>query len=351
MRIPVVIPSYEPDHKLTALLRELKQGGIEEIIIVDDGSMGREYQEIFEQAGREGCIVLHHKTNQGKGRALKTAFAYCLENGEELLGVITADSDGQHKVEDIKACMEALGEHPRELILGCRNFLKRGVPARSSLGNRITGRVFQYLVGVRLSDTQTGLRGISREFMEHLLTVKGERFEFETNMLIAAKEQKIAVREVEIETVYIEENKSSHFRPVRDSIRIYAMFGRFLFSSLSSSVVDLSLFALFCHMLRNMEEGVVSYLVIATVLARILSAAYNFTINYKLVFRSREGVLKALGKYTLLALLQMSLSAFLVSVLYPCFGGLEVWVKIPVDVLLFLLSFVIQRELVYGSKE
>jgi len=181
--------------------------------------------------------------------------------------------------------------------------------------------------------------------------VKGERFEFETNMLIAAKEQKIAVREVEIETVYIEENKSSHFRPVTDSLRIYAMFGRFLFSSLSSSVVDLSLFALFCHMLRNMEEGVVSYLVIATVLARILSAAYNFTINYKLVFRSREGVLKALGKYTLLALLQMSLSAFLVSVLYPCFGGLEVWVKIPVDVLLFLLSFVIQRELVYGSKE
>lgn len=347
-QIPIIIPAYEPDEKLILLLDELKNFGMTEIIVVDDGSEGEKYQELFCKAEHEySCKVLHHAVNLGKGRALKTAFNYCLNYYEQLLGVITIDSDGQHKVKDMVACMQKMKENPRALILGCRDFKTAGVPLRSSFGNIMTSKVFKYLVGVEIADTQTGLRGISAEFMKRLLNVKGERFEFETNMLIETKEYAIPILEVKIDTVYIEDNKSSHFHPIRDSLQIYAAFGKFMFSSLSSSVVDLSLFALFCAVFRNQENGIMSYLILATVFARICSATYNFLINYKVVFKSETKMGKAMVRYFILAVIQMSLSAILVNTIYPFMGGAEVLVKIPVDVFLFLASFVIQRELVY----
>lgn len=347
-QIPIIIPAYEPDEKMILLLEKLKQANLTEVIIVDDGSEGEVYQKLFRKAEEEfGYKVLHHAVNLGKGRALKTAFNYCLNAYPELTGVITIDSDGQHKVEDMFACMKKLRENPKDLILGCRDFKTAGVPFRSGFGNRCTSKVFKYLIGVEISDTQTGLRGISASFMKRLMNVKGERFEFETNMLIETKDAGVAIREVKIDTIYLDENKSSHFHPIRDSIQIYAAFGKFLFSSLSSSVVDLSLFALFCRILRNQEQGLVSYLVLATILARVCSATYNFLVNYKVVFKSQMSMGKAMVRYFVLAVIQMSLSAILVNTIYPFMGGAEILVKIPVDVFLFLASFVIQRELVY----
>ena len=347
-QIPIIIPAYEPDEKMIILLEKLKQAKMSEIVVVDDGSQGKEYQNLFRRAKEVyGCKVLQHAVNLGKGRALKTAFNYCLNTYTDMLGVITIDSDGQHKVEDMIACMEKMKENPNDLILGCRDFKTAGVPLRSSFGNICTSKVFKYLIGVEISDTQTGLRGISTSFMKTLMNVKGERFEFETNMLIETKDAGITIREVKIETIYLEDNKSSHFNPIKDSIQIYAAFGKFLFSSLSSSVVDLSLFALFCSILRNQDSGMMSYLVLATILARVCSATYNFLVNYKVVFKSDMKMGKAMIRYFVLAVIQMSLSAILVNTIYPFMGGAEILVKIPVDVFLFLASFVIQRELVY----
>ena len=264
---------------------------------------------------------------------------------------ITADSDGQHTPDCILACAEALIEHPNSLILGCRCFEGEDVPARSEFGNKCTRVVMKYLTGITVSDTQTGLRGIPAVFMQQLLMVKGERFEFETNMLLETKTRKIPIVEVPIKTIYIEENKTSHFNPIKDSVRIYMIFGKFLFSSLSSSVVDLVLFSVFCFLLRDMDFQVVSYITAATVLARILSAFYNYSMNYKVVFQSETPMKQSLPRYIGLAVVQMSFSALLVNKLYPLFGGVEVLVKIPVDVLLFFLSFVIQREFVYTEKD
>ena len=211
--------------------------------------------------------------------------------------------------------------------------------------------VMKYLTGITVSDTQTGLRGIPVSFLEQLLKVKGERFEFETNMLLETKRRKIPIVEVPIRTIYIEENKTSHFKPIRDSVKIYMIFGKFLFSSLSSSVVDLALFSLFCFLLKDMQWGRITYVMAATVFARILSALYNYLLNLKVVFQSESPVKFTLPRYVLLAAVQMSLSALLVGKLYPMFGGTEVLVKIPVDVVLFFLSFVIQREFVYKPPE
>lgn len=351
LEVPIIIPSFEPDEKLMVLLEKLKAAGIQNIVIVDDGS-AEAYAEYFIRAKeRYGCRVLHHAINQGKGRALKTAFNYCLQNFPNMPGAITADSDGQHAPECILSCIDALLEHPNSLILGCRCFDQKDVPARSEFGNKCTRVVMKYLAGISISDTQTGLRGIPVAFMQRLLGVRGERFEFETNMLLEAKNAKVPFVEVPIATVYIEENKTSHFHPIKDSIKIYMIFGKFLFSSLSSSIVDLVLFSVFCYLLKGMPLKGVSYIAVATVGARVLSALYNYSINYKVVFQSESSVRTTLPRYILLAIVQMGCSAFLVNGLYSLLGGAEVLVKIPVDVLLFFLSFVIQREFVYASRQ
>ena len=350
--IPVIIPAYEPDNKLIILLEDLQRSGINHVVVVDDGS-GIQYKEIFEQAeGFTNCTVLYHAVNLGKGRALKTAFNHCLREYGETAGCVTADSDGQHTPADIVACMCALSENPNALILGCRDFDAPEVPQRSAFGNKVTRKVFQFLLGLSVSDTQTGLRAIPVFFMKELMQVKGERFEYETNMLIEAKNLNIPILEVPVETVYIEDNRMSHFNPIRDSVRIYLVFGKFLFSSLSSSVLDLLLFHMFCTLYRPLDDKIwfVSYIVAATVFARVISAVYNFLINYRIVFKSEAKLAATAGKYCLLAICQMLCSAFLVNMLYGWIGGTEVLVKMPVDIFLFFISFVIQREFVYRKK-
>ena len=347
--IPIIIPAYEPDEKLIKLLGELKNADLNPVILVDDGSDKNTYGEIFDKAKSEyGAVVLRHAVNLGKGRALKNAFNYCLNEYPDLVGVITADSDGQHTTTDIRRVKDELSEFSDSLVLGCRNFDESGIPARSVFGNKTTSKVMGFLTGVKVSDTQTGLRAIPSDFMKYLLNEKGERFDFETNMLLAAGNTGVPIRQVDIQTIYIEENKSSHFRPIRDSIMIYAVFGKFVISSLSSSVIDMLMFALFCRLLRGAEGLFIGYIMLATILARLISATYNFMVNYKVVFKGKGSKIIAAAKYVMLALLIMLLSGYGVTFLHGLWSTVpEVFIKIPVDTVLFLLSFVIQREFVY----
>ena len=345
--IPIVVPAYEPDEKLIGLMDELTKAGFSPLVVVNDGSEGADYDRIFDTVREKGAVVLEHAVNMGKGRALKTAFNYCLTEYENLLGVITADSDGQHHPEDIRKCMDALVENEKSLVLGTRDFDSSGIPARSVFGNKVTSVVMKFLTGLSISDTQTGLRGISAEFMRFLLTEKGERFEFETNMLMDAKDLGIEIKEIPIKTIYLEENRSSHFNPIKDSIRIYAIFVKFLFSSLSSSVVDIVLFGIFCSLFKNAAIAI-GYIMLSTILARVISAIYNFTINYRVVFKGKSGTGSAAVKYLILAVFIMLMSGGLVSFLHGLIPAApEFAVKIPVDTLLFLVSFFVQREIVY----
>ncbi len=345
--VPVVIPAYEPDEKLIKLLEELKTEGVFPVVVVDDGSEGASYGHLFEAAKELGAIVLKHAVNMGKGRALKSAFNFCLNEYEDVVGVVTADSDGQHTVSDIKKCIAGLLEDPEALVLGVRDFDQEGIPARSVFGNKTTSRVMKFLCGLSISDTQTGLRGISSEFMRFLLTEKGERFEFETNMLLDTKELGIRIKEIPIKTIYLEENKSSHFNPIKDSLRIYAVFFKFLISSLSSSVVDIVFFSIFCALFRDVPVAI-GYIMLSTIIARVISAVYNFAINYGVVFKGKGSKVSAAVKYCVLAVCIMLLSGALVSFFHGLIPGApEALVKIPVDCVLFLVSFLVQREVVY----
>lgn len=345
----LVIPSYEPDTRLIELIKSLKDYK-DPIVIVDDGS-GEKYQSIFNELSyiRKDLILLHHEVNKGKGRALKTAFEYILNNLKDSTGCITADSDGQHDCMSIMNVRESLINNPNSLIMGVRSFDGDHIPWKSKAGNKITIKVLSFLTGIKVSDTQTGLRGIPLKFMSELIEVPGDRFEFETQMLLESVD-KYPIVEVPIETIYdSKENHQSHFNPFKDSIKIYRILARqfvkYLISSLSSSVVDIVLFALFCSLFKNSYP--VWYASIATVSARVISAIYNYLINYILVFKSKEKVSKSALRYFILAIVQMLCSTVLVQAGVFIFRSMEVLIKIIVDVFLFFCSYYIQNRFVF----
>lgn len=342
--IGIIIPSLSPDERLVHLVEELAANGFLRILVINDGSSD-EYEHFFDKTRELGAVVLRHVVNQGKGRALKTAFHYVLDQWQDCDGVITTDSDGQHAVADIGACAKSLMHNHDKLILGCRDFKKANVPFKSRYGNIITSSVMRLFVGVNISDTQTGLRGISKELMRRFLAVEGERFEYETNMLLCCKEEQIPVVEIPIETIYYENNKSTHFRPLQDSLKIYRLFLKFIMASLSSSLIDILLFALGTAVLKSVMPGY--YIIVSTVIARVVSSAYNFCVNRHSVFKSEAKVGHTLLRYYTLAIVQMSLSAFGVYGIFKLLGGSETLIKIVVDCLLFVISFQIQREWVF----
>lgn len=244
---PIIIPAYEPDERLLILLSDLNKAEVCPVIIVDDGS-SEAYRHIFVSAEEiYHAVVLQHEKNCGKGRGLKTAFSFCLKQYADMIGCITADSDGQHTLASIIKCREALFANPGRLILGVRDFTGDTIPLKSSFGNRLTRKVFHILYNADISDTQTGLRGIPVSYMQRLLDVPGDGFEFETRMLIDAIEKNIGWIEVQIETIYdSKENHGTHFRPIVDSVRIYRVFGfaagQFSFSGVFSTALDSLLF-------------------------------------------------------------------------------------------------------------
>ncbi len=347
-KIAVLIPSLSPDENLVQTVRDIKEAGFDRILLVNDGST-EEYDVFFEAAKELGATVLRHVVNQGKGRALKTGFHYILNEWKDCCGVITADSDGQHRPADLLKCRDALLNNREALVLGCRDFRKKEVPFRSWFGNRCTSFIMKLFVGVTLSDTQTGLRAFSTDRMKAYLGVAGERFEYETNVLLYSKEEEIPMVEVPIETIYLEQNKSSHFRPLQDSVKIYKLFLRYLFASFSSFLVDILLFSYGVFVLRNVFP--LYYIVISTVGARILSSVYNFCINRKSVFKSKEAWVKTAVKYYVLAVIQMCVSALAVLGLCKVLPAHETVVKIPVDSVLFVISFLVQREWVFRGKK
>ena len=225
--VTVIVPSYNPDEKLVKTVDGLLEYGFTDVLVVDDGSA--EDKKVFfkEVAAKPGVTVIHHYVNRGKGRAMKTAFKYCLKNRPGIDGVITVDGDGQHLPKDIAACVYSMSGHKDDIILGVRDFSRPEVPFKSKFGNNLTSFIFR-LCGIKITDTQTGLRAIPYEHLKDMLRIKGERYEYETEQLLVFKKLGIGVHEVTIDTVYIDDNESSHFNPVKDSIRIYKVIFKFI---------------------------------------------------------------------------------------------------------------------------
>ena len=358
-KVSVVLPSLDPDDKLITVIDGLLEYGFTDIILVNDGSKP-ENLHYFETAAQHPEVhLLHHEVNRGKGAALKTAFSWFLENRPEGRGVVTVDGDNQHHPEDTRACTLHMLSHDR-IVLGVRDFDQPDVPFKSRNGNKITSLVFKIFVGMTISDTQTGLRAIPRHDLALLNAIAGDRFEYETNMLLSMKKHNIPFDEVKIRTVYIEENKSSHFRAVRDSWRIYKLILRHFFlygiSSVLSSVVDVGLFTLLTYLLQNSLTSTMLTLV-STAVARFISSMFNFYMNKKMVFDSSVSTGKAMLRYYMLAVPQAILQMLLTDGAYVLFhiGTEQTFLRFViycvVMCLLFVFSFLIQQRWVFAGKK
>lgn len=335
----ILIPAYQPDETLYQLVLTLKARGPHyPVLVVDDGS-NRHLKPLFDAlAELRGVEVIHHLRNQGKGAAIKTGLAWVEDHGaDNCPGVVTADADGQHLADDILALARRLEAYPRKLWLGVRQFDQQ-VPLRSRFGNKLTEKVFTLATGQHLSDTQTGLRAIPKAYFQALLAIKANGYEFELDMLLAAKDNGISIGEKTIATVYEAGNPSSHFRPLADSLRIYSRFFRFAGVGLASAGLDYLLFALL-----YMVSGEI---LLAMVLARICSAVFNFGCNRLWVFGSQGSLLKEAGRYSVLAITLIGLGYFLTKGFYGM--GVSPFIGKPLaEGIIMVVSFIAQRYVVF----
>lgn len=400
----IVIPAYEPDEKLILLLGSISErvlpGVFTElrILLIDDGS-SPDCQSIFDRIRKEydDCRILVHPSNQGKGAALKTAFSYLIDQADPDDVILLMDADGQHKIEDgmrvAIRCAESpdiqlstfrtdiqsleaagtAGTGEAALYTGSRHFAGK-IPLKSRLGNKITRQVFRWVSGIGLEDTQTGLRAFKASLLYQLIRIPGQRYEYEMNMLMQLGRNHIPIVEVPIETIYEKGNPTSHFNPFKDSYRIYKEIFRFWInsarggrsiwqmirfgaSSFISFIVDYSLYA--ALILAGVSTAP------ANVMARTVSASFNFTVNRELVFgdKNHEPVRGSGGsdqsedsmqdlaasavRYGLLAIVVLAAGTILLTLLTEQAGIPKLAAKLIVEPVMFLFSYCVQKLFVF----
>ena len=410
MRYIALIPAYEPDRKMLGVIADLGKLGFD-IVTVDDGS-GIEYSELFEQAsekipGKTGkCVtVLIHECNKGKGAALKTGLDFIgnfmvIRGEEKETVIVTVDADGQHLVTDAGRVACEAGRRPGTLVLGSRNFgctsgrcgnhqdihaysrdtgmhthdIGEKPPLRSRFGNAVTRQVFRAVTGKSIYDTQTGLRAFTADLIPSMLAVRGDRYEYEINVLMEFAGAGIPVMEIPIETVYHDGNSASHFNTGRDSCRVYKAIGRYALtgtcasasyersrklpgtlsagkliqvakfsaSSFAAFLIDYAMYA----MLLAAGLGIVY----ANIGARIISATANYTINRKLVFRSGGSVTTSAVRYFALAAFILAGNTIVLQTMTGTLGIGKMAAKILTEIIFFLVSWTVQKYVVFYNE-
>lgn len=339
--IAVLLPAHEPEQHLIVLVRQLVHAGFGAVVVLDDGSSPASASVFNAVAQMEGVRLLRHAANLGKGRALKTGINYFLCELPEFVGLVTADADGQHTAADIVHVGQTMLSANGRVALGSRQFASE-VPLRSKFGNLLTRQIFRLATGARLGDTQTGLRAFPRARLSELLLLEGERYEYEMTVLAHLCRGGKRPLEVPIETIYIDGNKSSHFDPVRDSMRIYFVLLRFFASSLIAAGIDFAGFSM---------AFALTHTVLTSIIVGRLSSLANFALNKRFVFNSGVPLPGALVRYYLLVLAVAAASFGAIHWLTGHLGWNVFATKLLVDTLLSLASFAVQRTFVFPVPE
>lgn len=281
----VLIPAYQPGHNLGDIVRALTERSkiLRSVVIVDDGSTLEESHVTFDELEHPPkVIVLHNDSNMGKGAALKVGMRRLLKDMRPGDVLVTADADGQHLPDDIVSVAEYAFKHQRS-ALGCRAF-DGYIPLRSRIGNTLISLSLRLALGVRVRDTQTGLRALIYKDCKALLNLSGENYEYEFNCLIyLIKNTQGGPVQLPITTVYETDNPTSHFNPVLDSFRIYFTFLRYASAALLAALVDVFLFA--CLTLMHVKT------LPALIIARVFSLPVYFLGMRNVVFKVRRFVM------------------------------------------------------------
>lgn len=341
----VLVPAYQPREALVESTNQLLSTGYT-VVVVDDGS-GTKCQDIF--SGLDNRIhLLHHSINRGKGAALKTGFEY-IQNTFENYVIVTADADGQHAVSDIAKIATSYELHPHSLVLGSRTFTENSVPLKSKFGNVLTRKVFSLITHQRLSDTQTGLRAFDDSLTNFMLNVLGDRYEYEMNVLLECSREGIKIVEVPIQTIYEKNNEGSHFDPVKDSLAIYGQIIKFASSSLTAFGIDYAMYLLLLHLTSSWTLA--TSVVVSNVIARLVSATFNFSANKRLVFRHSGDLAKSITSYALLAAGILATNTMLLAVLTSAFAVTPALAKVLTEIVLFFASYAVQKNVIFTQKK
>ncbi len=342
MNTAVLIPTFEPDTILMVIVSALSEAGVPKIVVVNDGSQSR-FDPIFSEVQRIPRVtLLTHPENRGKGAALKTGFQYFLDNnGEEFCGVVTADADGQHNINNILEVAREMEKNLSGITLGVRCFDKN-VPWKSFFGNTITRTIMRLFFGLKLTDTQTGLRGIPARFVPSFLSIPYNRYEFEMEMLMVCKRLRIPLIEYPIQTIYLDQNKASHFNPLLDSTRIYFMLFRYVLSSLITALTDYTVFIIVIGLSGH---------VLASILAsRAVALIANYTLLRNKVFFSDQKISATFPKYALLVLASGLVSYTAIQLLTTRTHIRVLGAKAVVEGILFLFIFFLQKGFVFRGE-
>jgi len=337
----IAIPAYKPENELILLVQELQKilPGQDRFIIIDDGS-GPEYARIFNQLSCfRNVSILKNATNLGKGQALKHAINHALLSFPEAEGIVTADADGQHLPEDIKQVRNQLctAEKP-DLVLGVRGF-GPNTPMRSKLGNLITSKVARFTHGLKIQDTQTGLRALSMSFAAKTLQLKSRGYDFEMEMIVLASDENLDIIQTPISTVYLDKNRGSHFNALFDSFAIYFVLMRHTLNSMATAAIDFVFFSISLLISGNILSSMV--------VGRLFGASFNFAVGKKYVFRSRQNLAQEVILFSLLVIALMLMSYIGIISLIKFFGFSPLIAKVAVESVLFFASFAAQRWIVF----
>jgi len=208
--ILALIPAWNEDCRLASVVKATAERL--PVLVVDDGSE----DETAAVAQRAGATVVSHGQNRGKGAALMTGFDWALSQGYE--AVLTLDADGQHDPDDIPKFLEAYRSGMWDLIIGKRDFSE--MPFPRGYTNPFGSWLLSKTLGQRIPDNQSGFRLHDRGFLE-VLEVTSTGFELEVEVIVQAVCAGMRIGWVEIRTIY-GIDKTSYFRPVKDSLRFLA---------------------------------------------------------------------------------------------------------------------------------
>lgn len=337
-----LIPAYQPSAQLPELVQILFTAGFS-VVVVDDGS-GRACDAVFARCA-PFAEVLRYAQNRGKGAALKYGLRHICGRCAADDVIVTLDADGQHTPADAARVAAAAAQYPGTLVLGVRDF-GRGTPLRSRLGNRFSSLLYRAAGGEWVCDTQTGLRGFSAGLISFLLRAEGTRYEYEMNVLMQCARRGIPLRQVPIETIYLDGNRSSHFDTVRDSARVVGNVVKFAGSSLTGFAIDYTLYGVLVTVLGGLGTAV--SVPVANVAARAVSASANFAINKHFVFKSRASTLRTGLQYAGLAVCILAGNTVLLSFLVNGLGANKYAAKLVTELTFFGLSWLAQRFWIFG---
>ena len=196
MEITIGIPAYNEEKNISEIIKKL-QKITNKIIVCDDGSS----DSTAKIAKEMGVLVVQHETNLGYGAAIRSIFLKAREEKSEFL--ITLDSDGQHRIEDIQTVLNPLKTGKADIVIGSR-FLNNGgknVPSYRKVGIKILTKLANTSLEQNITDSQSGFRGYGKHVIENV-TPSESGMGVSNEILIKASKHGLKIVEVPIIILY-----------------------------------------------------------------------------------------------------------------------------------------------------